>query len=140
MMNEYSYNDMTVGLTEVFDTVITQEKLDMFQCITGDNNPLHTDKSYASSQGYNETVAYGMLTASFLSTLAGVYLPGKKSLIHSVETKFKKPVMVGDQLKITGEVVECNDHFSVITLKVKMENQKGEKVLQGKMKVGILDE
>ena len=47
-----------------------------------------------------------MLTASFLSTLAGIYLPGEKSLIHSVETKMIKPVFIGDELIVTGKVSE----------------------------------
>ena len=73
-----------------------------------------------------------MLTASFLSTLAGVYLP--------VETKFTKPVYIGDLLNISGEVTEINDTVNQIVLKVEIRNQNEEKVLRGKMKVGFLDE
>ena len=81
-----------------------------------------------------------MLTASFLSTLAGVYLPGEKSLIHSIETKFIKPVFVGDKLTILGEVSSKNDLFSVIEMKITIRNQDNIKVLRGNMKVGVLDE
>ena len=81
-----------------------------------------------------------MLTASFLSTLVGVYLPGERSLIHSVETKFTKPVYIGDVLNVCGEVVEINDTVKQIVLKVEIRNQYEEKVLRGKMKVGFLDE
>lgn len=73
-----------------------------------------------------------------LSTLAGVYLPGENSLIHSVETKFVKPVFVGDTLLVSGEVVEKNEHFPVIKLKVVITNQKKEKVLRGSMQIGVL--
>ena len=106
--------------------------------MTGDVNPLHTDETFAKEKGYGSNVAYGMLTASFLSTLAGVYLPGERSLIHSVESKFTKPVYVGDTLKISGQVTECNEMFSVFTMKTTIVNQKGEKVLRGKMQVGII--
>jgi len=99
---------------------------------------LHTDAEFAKTKGYDSCVAYGMLTASFLSTLAGVYLPGEKSLIHSVETKFVKPVFVGDTLTITGKVSEKNELFSVITLKVTITNQRAEKVLRGSMQIGVL--
>ena len=85
-------------------------------------------------------MAFGMLTASFLSTLAGVYLPGKNSLIHEVEVKFAKPVYPGDTLKVTGNVSEKNDTFRLFWMKVTITNQKGEKVLRGKMRVGVLDE
>ncbi|MBQ9091319.1 MAG: hypothetical protein IJY52_03500, partial [Anaerotignum sp.] len=48
-----------------------------FLAITGDINPLHNDQEFAQKQGHPDKVAFGMLTASFLSTLAGVYLPGR---------------------------------------------------------------
>ena len=79
-----------------------------------------------------------MLTASYLSTLAGVYLPGEKSLIQSVEINFTKSVFVGDRLTITGEVVEKNELFQMIKMKVTITNSKNEKVVRGKMQVGVL--
>lgn len=70
----------------------------------------------------------------------GVYLPGKYSLIHQVETKFIRPVFVGDVLTVKGEVAELNDTVEQMLLKVVITNQKGEKVLRGSMKVGFLHE
>ena len=139
-MNKWQYKDITVGTKESFCVTVTGEMLDMFCHITGDDNPLHTDESFARKKGYEKRVCYGMMTASFLSTFAGVYLPGENSLIHSVETKFVKPVFCGDKLFIEGIVEECNDTFHVITIKVTIKNQDNEKVLRGKMKVGVLDE
>lgn len=137
-MNQYRFEDIHVGLKEEFQVTITADMLKQFCQITGDVNPLHTDETFAKEKGYESNVAYGMLTASFLSTLAGVYLPGERSLIHSVESKFTKPVYVGDTLTISGQVTECNEMFSVFTMKTTIVNQKGEKVLRGKMQVGIL--
>lgn len=139
-MNHYSINDISLGMKERFDVKITSEMFDKFREITGDINPLHNDDCFAKNLGHKDRVAFGMLTASFLSTLAGVYLPGEQSLIHSVETKFTKPVYIGDVLYISGEVMEINDTVNQIVLKVEIKNQNGEKVLRGKMKVGFLDE
>lgn len=138
-MNHYRMEDIHVGVKEAFQVTVTEEMLKQFCEITGDVNPLHTQESFAKEKGYESRVAYGMLTASFLSTLAGVYLPGERSLIHSVESKFTKPVYVGDVLTISGQVTECNEMFSVFTMKTTIVNQKGEKVLRGKMQVGILE-
>ena len=137
-MNRYQFEDIYVGLKEEFQVTVTADMLKQFCQMTGDVNPLHTDEGFAKEKGYEAKVAYGMLTASFLSTLAGVYLPGERSLIHSVESKFTKPVYVGDTLTIAGQVTECNEMFSVFTMKTTIVNQKGEKVLRGKMQVGIL--
>ena len=117
-MNHYSINDLSIGHKEVFTVEVTTEMFNKFREITDDINPLHNDEDFARNLGHKGRVAFGMLTASFLSTLAGVYLPGERSLIHSVETKFTKPVYIGDVLSISGEVTEINDTVNQIVLKV----------------------
>lgn len=136
-MNTYTYEQIEIGQKESFSVEITQKMLDDFRAITGDVNPLHNDETYAQSKGHPSVVAFGMLTASFLSTLAGVYMPGEKSLIHEVNTKMERPVYVGDKLTIEGTVKEKNDTFSFIVVKVLVRNQKNEKVLKAQMQIGI---
>lgn len=140
-MNGYTYDQISVGQEESFKAELTEEKVKAFCAITGDKNPLHTDANYAKSKNYSDKVVYGMLTASFLSTLAGMYLPGEFSLIHSVEVKFPKPVYLATDsiLTIRGKVTDKNDTFKLLTLKISIENSAGEKVCRGVMKVGILD-
>ncbi|SOC04309.1 MaoC family dehydratase [Pseudobutyrivibrio ruminis] len=135
-MNNYTFDELTVGMTESFKVKITEEMLDAFKGITGDVNPLHNDEEFAKAKGHPGRVAYGMLTASFLSTLAGVYIPGERSLIQQVETKFAKPVYIGDELTVTGEIVELVESVQRLELKVTITNQDGKKVLRGTM--GIL--
>lgn len=139
-MNAYLYEEIQIGQTEKFEVAVTDKMLDQFLAITGDVNPLHNDADFAAQKGHPDKVAFGMLTASFLSTLAGVYLPGRYSLIHEVEVKFAKPVYAGDKLTVSGTVTEKNDTFRLFWMKVTITNQKGEKVLRGKMRVGVLDE
>lgn len=139
-MNKYRYEQIEQGMEESFCVTITEDMLEKFSDITGDCNPLHNDTAYAKGRGYEGRVCYGMLTASFLSTLAGVYMPGERSLIHSVETKFVKPVFVGDTLTVCATVAEKNDLFSAITLKILIKNQNGDKVVRGKMQIGVYQE
>lgn len=136
-MNEYKYEEIEIGHKESFEVTITEEMLDKFKAITGDVNPLHNDREYAMSKGNPDRVVYGMLTASFLSTLAGVYLPGKLSLIHEVNTKFIKPVYIGDTINIEGTVDEKHDAFSLLVVKVIMKNQNGVKICKAKMTVSV---
>lgn len=80
-----------------------------------------------------------MLTASFYSTIAGMYLPGKYSLVHSLEDlSFKKPVYVGDELTVTGKVIDKNDELRLIVLKVSIKNQNKDLVSKAKMKVLVM--
>ena len=135
-MNNYTFDELTVGMTESFKVLITEAMLDAFKGITGDVNPLHNDEEFAKAKGHPGRVAYGMLTASFLSTLAGVYIPGERSRIQQVETKFAKPVYIGDELTVTGEITELVESVQRLELKVTITNQDGKKVLRGTM--GIL--
>lgn len=135
-MNNYKFDELNVGMTESFKVLITEEMLEAFKGITGDVNPLHNDEEFAKAKGHPGRVAYGMLTASFLSTLAGVYIPGERSLIQQVETKFAKPVYIGDELTVTGEITELVESVQRLELKVTITNQDGKKVLRGTM--GIL--
>lgn len=136
-MNEYTYEEIAVGQKESFSVTITEQMLDAFRDITGDINPLHNDEEYAKSKGNPGRVVYGMLTASFLSTLAGVYLPGKRSLIHETTIKLTKPVYIGDTISVEGTVEEKNDTFSLIVIKFNMKNQNGQKVCRGSMQIGV---
>ena len=79
-MNHYTLAEMTPGLTEEFTVTVTPEMMDAFRAITGDVSPIHVDADYARGRGFPGRVVYGMLGASFFSTLAGVYLPGEHCL------------------------------------------------------------
>lgn len=138
-MNTYTYEEIELGHKESFEVTVTEDMQNSFRQITGDINPLHKDEEYAKNKGYANKVVFGMLTASFYSTLAGVYLPGEKSLIHSVEVKFSKPVYVGDVLTIEGKVDEKNDTYRLIRIKASIKNQKGEKVSKASMQIGLID-
>ncbi|MBQ8994213.1 MAG: MaoC family dehydratase [Oscillospiraceae bacterium] len=131
-MNEYRINDLSVGMTESFEWTITREMVDFFGEISGDMNPLHTDVDYATSLGYPDTVVYGMLSASLYSTMAGMYLPGKYCLLQQMETKFRKPVFVGDTLTVTGKVIQHTSFPAQIVVECKIRNQNGVLVNSGK--------
>ena len=137
-MNNYKFEELSVGMSESFDVTITEDMLLKFRDITGDVNPLHNDTEFAVSKGHPGRVAFGMLTASFLSTLAGVYIPGERSLIQQVETKFANPVYIGDELTVKGEITELIESVQRLELKVTITNQNGKKVLRGKMQILVV--
>ena len=70
-MNHYTLAEMTPGLTEEFTVTVTPEMMNAFRAITGDVSPIHIDADYARGRGFPGRVVYGMLGASFFSTLAG---------------------------------------------------------------------
>lgn len=137
-MNRYHYEEIQEGMKESFSVEVKEEDQEAFRQITGDENPLHRDDGFAREKGYRAKVVFGMLTASYYSTLAGVYLPGERSLVHSCEAKFLKPVYIGDRLTIEGKVVEKNDTYRLIRVKAVIRNELGEKVSKADMQIGLL--
>lgn len=136
-MNSYTFDQINIGDTESFTSVITDEKMKLFYMLSGDNSPIHISEEYAAKRGYSGRVCYGMLLASFFSTLAGVYLPGEHCLLHSVDSKFASPVFIGDKLTVSGKVIEKNELFKEITIKGEIKNQDGKKVCRAVIKAGL---
>ena len=129
-MNHYTLAEMTPGLTEEFTVTVTPEMMDAFRAITGDVSPIHIDADYARGRGFPGRVVYGMLGASFFSTLAGVYL-------HGVECKFAKPIFIGDTLTVKGTVVGVSEIGSEAEIKAVITNQDGKRVTRGIIKAGL---
>lgn len=136
-MNHYTLSELAVGQTESFTVTVTQEMMEDFYRLTGDDSPIHRSEEYAAGRGYPGRVVYGMLGASFFSTLAGVYLPGEHCLLHGVEAKFARPVFIGDTLTVKGTVTEVNDTFQEITVRAEIFNQEGKKVTRGLYRAGL---
>lgn len=136
-MNNYTFEQLSIGMEASFETCITDSMMDAFKALSGDVNPLHCDEAYAQSQRYPGRVVYGMLTSSFYSTLAGVYLPGQYCLLHEVNSSFNKPVFIGDSLTVSGKITEINDTFRFVKIKSAIINQNGEKVSKAVIVAGV---
>lgn len=137
-MNEYSFSDISLGMTGEFSATITNEMMAHFLSISGDTNPLHIDVGYARLKGFPSRVVYGMLSSALYSTLAGVYLPGKHCLLQGVDITFNHPVYEGDHLTICGEVSYINEAYQMIEIKAYIKNQDGKKISKAKIKAGFL--
>lgn len=137
-MNNYQFSDLNVGLNSQFNIEITNQMMEYFSKLSGDNNPLHIDELYAKSKGFDSKVVYGMLTSGFYSQLVGVHLPGKYALLQSISIDFIKPIFVGDNISIYGKITNINEVFKFIEIKAYIKCN-GIKVSRAKIKVGLLE-
>lgn len=138
-MNTYKFEELRIGQTESFEFKITSEKMDIFCELSGDCNPLHNDELFAKKYGFDGRVVYGMLSALFISTLGGIYLPGKYCIIQQIECKFVLPVYIGDIITVKGSIKELNESVKQAVIKIEMKNQVGKKVIRATLKVGFLE-
>ncbi len=136
-MNKYS--KINIGDTKTIYHKITQNDIDRFVELSGDNNKLHTDSEYARKTIFKKPVVHGMIGASFISTIIGTKLPGDGALWYSQTIDFLLPVRVGDELKIEASVLKKIDRLNSIELKTIIYNQYKQIVTSGIAKVKIIE-
>ena len=132
--------DYRVGQFEEIEHKITEEDLDKFVDLTGDNNPLHTDEEYAAKTSYKKKVVHGMLGASFISTVIGTKLPGKGALWFAQRIEFLLPVRIGDVLRVKATIIDVQKKSKTLELKTEVFNQHKKLVIDGEAKVRIVKE
>ena len=87
-----------------FEVEVTPDSAIEFARVSGDWNPLHTDPAHAATTAYRRPVLHGAFSAGLVSRMAGMYLPGKDCLLHSVDLKFVAPIVPPTTLRVTGRV------------------------------------
>jgi 3-hydroxybutyryl-CoA dehydratase len=127
-----SMEEMVVGQKESFTKTITETDVVLFGGISGDLNPAHFNEEYAKQSIFKARVAHGCLCSSLFSTVLGMHLPGPGTIYLSQESKFLKPVYIGDTVTAVVEVVEMIHEKNRIVCDTTAYNQKGEKVIVGK--------
>lgn len=72
-----------------------------------------------------------MLSAGFISTVLGMYLPGPGTIYMRQELRFVKPVHIGDTVTATCTVVDRAEEKNRLKLETVVTNQKGDPVITG---------
>ncbi len=134
------FEEIKIGNMAELTHKITENDVQIFSELTGDDNPLHMDAEYAKKTSFRKRVAHGMLTASFISTVIGTRLPGKGSLWISQNIKFLLPVRIDDTIRVTAYVKHKSIANRVVTLDLTIINQNKQKVIEGEAKVKMLKE
>ncbi len=130
-MQRWEKMKFNIGQTAEFSRTVTETDIVLFAGLTGDYNPIHVDREYAKQTFFKERISHGILTASYLSRLLGMHLPGPGSVYVSQTLHFTKPVYIGDTITTHGEVIELDESKRLITVKTTCINQHGEVVLDG---------
>ncbi|HSP34565.1 MAG TPA: MaoC family dehydratase [Thermoanaerobaculia bacterium] len=131
-------DDFSVGQHVTLIKTFTDGDVQRFIDITGDTNPLHVDEAFARRTQFGGRVLHGMLTASILSTMVGMLLPGTGAIYRSQTLMFLRPVRAGET--VTGHfVVRAIDREKHrLTIDSWIENAAGERVLEGICEAGLL--
>lgn len=102
----YYIDDLKPGMSETYARTVTGHDIELFGEVSGDMNPAHFDDAYAATTPFKTRIAHGMLSASYISTILGMKMPGPGTIFMSFSTRFKAPVRIGDHVVASVTVRE----------------------------------
>lgn len=83
---------------------LTQADVLRFAGASGDFNPLHYDTELARRAGFDAPVAMGQMTAGIVAAWLTDWCGVER--LADFEVRFVAPVLVGDTIKLTGQVAD----------------------------------
>lgn len=118
---------------------ITAQDIERFADATGDRNPLHLDEEFAKRTPFRKPVVYGMLSASFLSTVIGTLMPGPGALWLSQTLQFLHQAYVGDTIRVVVRVKQKSPATRILVLETVISNQAHQALITGEAHVRLLE-
>jgi 3-hydroxybutyryl-CoA dehydratase len=100
------FEDLSIGMRETLMKTVMNEDVIGFANLSGDHNPIHLSEHFARKTRFGERIAHGLYTASLISAVLGMYLPGPGAVYLSQTLNFRGPVRIGDVVTISVEVAE----------------------------------
>ncbi|HRD76529.1 MAG TPA: MaoC family dehydratase [Hyphomicrobiaceae bacterium] len=102
----YAFEDLQLGMEASVVRNVSESDIVTFAEISGDKNPLHLDAAFAAKTMFKQRIAHGMLSASYISAVFGMEMPGPGAVYISQTLNFKAPVHIGARVVAKVKVVE----------------------------------
>ncbi|WP_110928109.1 MaoC/PaaZ C-terminal domain-containing protein [Bacillus massiliglaciei] len=99
---------------------ITEEEVEQYAVVLGDNNPIHLDIETAKQQGFSNKIVHGMLTAAKVLMMVSNEILTPQERVCQHEFTFTSPVYLEVQITLTIKQMEH---------KIRVEGKCGEKVV-----------
>ncbi len=118
--------------------ILTEGDVIAFAGLTGDWNPIHTDREYAARHPFGQRVAHGMLGLSVATALCvqlGILDETLLAFREINRWKFSRPIYLDDTIHTRAAITDTRPvprlNGGMVTLDVEVINQKNETVQHG---------
>ena len=139
-ISEYTFENIKVGFSKKIEVTITESMVNDFARISGDFSPIHMNKDYSSSTKFQKRIVHGMLLASFLSRIVGMYLPGKHGLYTTQSLEFHNPCFIGEKITVTSKIIDKSESTKILKIESNITNNEKEILLYGIGRVIVRDD
>ncbi len=113
----------------------TQERVNVFAEVTGDNNPIHVNEAYAAKTPFGKPIVHGFFAGSVFSKVFGTTWPGEGTIYLYQEMSFRAPVFVEQDYLATFEVIEHIEEKHRATIQCNLVDSEGKPAIMGTAKL-----
>jgi acyl dehydratase len=113
----------------------SQQDVIDFARVTGDNNPVHIDESYAQTTIFKRPIMHGFLSGSVFSKVYGTLFPGQGSIYLSQQLNFKRPMFIDMEYKAIFEITDADPAKGTMIIQAKIFDSNGKVCLDGESKL-----
>ena len=124
-------NEIHIGQSYSLRRTFSLEDINAFSALSLDNNPLHSNPTYASQSRFGQVVVPGMLSATLFSAIIGSHFPGSGSIYLSQGLKFLKPVYPNHEVEATVTVTSINKERNRIIVETILKDHEGNTLIAG---------
>ena len=100
------FEDLALGMRAAIRKTVANEDVIGFAELSGDHNPIHLSEHFARKTRFGGRIVHGLYTASLISGVIGMRLPGPGAVYVSQTLRFLGPAKIGDVVDVSVEVVE----------------------------------
>jgi len=122
---------MKIGDTYSITKIFTDEDVAKFAKISGDDNPIHLDETYASGTRFQKRIVHGLLVSGLISAVLGMHLPGPGSVYIKQTLNFRAPVFLNDKITASVKILKIRPDKPIVTLETICKNQDNIIVIDG---------
>lgn len=123
------------GNTYTEKVKFTQENVNKFAEISGDNNPIHIDAEYAAKTPFGKPIVHGFFAGAVFSKVFGTQWPGEGTIYMYQDMSFRAPVFVEKEYIAKFEVLEVDEEKHNGTIKCVLEDSEGKASIIGQAKL-----
>ena len=107
----------------------SQQQVEEFARVTGDNNPVHTNAEFAATTMFKVPIMHGMLGAALFSKIFGTLFPGDGTIYLAQTLNFLKPMYAGKEYEAVFTVKEIIVEKNRAIVETKIIDPETQKVM-----------